>query len=154
MQDEKEKQLEELIHRELRRLPEVPASATLVHRVMLAIHERAKQPWWKRSWLAWPFGIQLISLVLLLASAGLVSYLLGAAWDGVNMTSIAQRVAESFAWLKPVWQVVAALLSAVLLLARTLGHQALLIGAAVVIFAYLTFVGLGTVCVRVALNKA
>ena len=154
MDNNKEKQLEQLIHRELRSLPEVPAPVTLVHRVMLAVLERAKLPWWKRSWLAWPFAIQLVSLVVLLGSAGMVSYLLGAAWDGVNVTSIWQRVTESFTWLKPFWEFVAVLLNAGLLLLRAMGQQTLLIGAAVVTAAYLSFVALGTVCVRFALKKA
>ena len=56
MDENREKKLEELIHRELRQLPERPAPATLVHRVMLAVHARARRPWWERSWVGWPLS--------------------------------------------------------------------------------------------------
>src|SRR5882672_6398337 len=92
------KQLERVIHRELRTLPDLKAPETLVHRVMLAVHARERAVWWQRPWLTWPFGIQLCSLVVLLVSAGLVSYLVGAAWDGVNAAPAWQRVVSSFSW--------------------------------------------------------
>jgi len=153
MDNEKEKQLEELIHRELRNLPEVPAPPTLLHRVMLAVHENARRPWWVRSWVNWPLGMQMISLAVLLASAGLVSYFLGAAWDGFSVTSMSSKVVESFAWLKPIWEIVAALVGAATVMLRVTGQQFLLIGAAIVALAYVTCVALGTVCVRMALYR-
>jgi hypothetical protein len=154
MDENREKRLEALIHRELRQLPERPAPATLVHRVMLAVHARAKRQWWERSWVSWPLGVQIISLAVLLAGAGLISYFLGAAWHGVNVTSISSGLVESFAWLKPIWEIVAALIGAVNVIFRVTSQQFLLIGATVVTVAYVTCVGLGTVCVRVALHKA
>lgn len=154
MDENREKKLEELIHRELRQLPERPAPATLVHRVMLAVHARAKRPWRERAWVSWPLGLQMISLAVLLASAGLVSYFLGAVWNGVSVTSISSGLIESFAWLKPIWEMVAALIGAVTVIVRVTGQQFLLIGAAVVALAYVTCIGLGTVCVRMALHKA
>ncbi|HKS38930.1 MAG TPA: hypothetical protein VJW76_17175 [Verrucomicrobiae bacterium] len=153
MDNDKEKQLEELIHRELRNLPEVAAPPTLLHRVMLAVHENARRPWWVRSWVNWPLGMQMISLAVLLASAGLVSYFLGAAWDGFNVTSMSSRVVESFAWLKPIWEIVSALVGAAAVMLRVTGQQFLLIGAAIVVLAYVTCVALGTVCVRMAFYR-
>jgi len=50
MNEQNEKQLEQLVHRELRKLPELPAPETLVHRVMLAVHAKEHRPWWQRSW--------------------------------------------------------------------------------------------------------
>ena len=154
MDENREKKLEALIHRELRQLPERPAPATLVHRVMLAVHARARRPWWERSWVAWPLGLQIISLAVLLASAALVSYFLGSASGGVNVTSMSSKLVESFAWLKPIWEIVAALIGAATVILRVSGQQFLLIGGAVIALAYVTCVGLGTVCVRVALRKA
>lgn len=154
MDENREKKLEALIHRELRQLPERPAPATLVHRVMLAVHARAKRSWWERSWVSWPLGLQMISLAVLLASAALVSYFLGAASDGVNVTSISSKLVESFAWLKPVWEIGTALVGALSVVLRVTSQQFLLIGGAVVALAYVTCVGLGTVCVRMALHKA
>lgn len=154
MDNNREEQLEEMIQQEIRNLPEVQAPATLVHRVMLAVHKQAKQQWWKYAWVKWPLGMQVISLAVLLASAGLVSYFLGAAWDGVSVTSVSSKLVESFAWLKPIWEIVAAMIGVVTVMLRVTGQQFLLIGAAVVALAYVTCVGLGTVCVRMALNRA
>jgi hypothetical protein len=154
MRNDQEKELEKLIDRELRRLPELPAPETLVHRVMLAVHQKARRPWWQRPWLAWPFAAQLISLAVLLLCAGTVSYLLGAAWSGVNVTSLPGRVAESFEWLRPIWTVTVTLLNAAAVVIRGIGQQALLIGAGCVLAAYFACVALGTVCYRVACHKA
>jgi len=154
MSDQEHSELERAIHRELRGLPEVKAPETLVHRVMLAVHARERAPWWQRSWLTWPFGFQLCSLVVLLVSAGLVSYLVGAAWDGMGASSLWQRTVASFSWLQPFQEIGLALLNAILLLARAVNQNLILAGAAVVTAAYLACVGLGTVCVRVAFQRA
>ena len=154
MENDRDKQIEQLIHRELRQLPELRAPETLVHRVMLAVHAKARQSWWHRPWLTWPFGMQLLSLALLLVSVGLISYLAGAAWGGLNLASLSGRIVESFAWLKPIQETVSALAGAVGVLLRVVGQQFLLIGTVLVIMAYLACVGLGTVCFRLAYNKA
>jgi len=153
--DEKEQsELEQLIHRELRRLPPLKAPETLVHRVMLAVHEKQRAPWWQRSWLAWPVGMQVSSLLILLVSAGIVSYLLGAAWDGVNVLSVWQRVTASFAWLRPFWEIASAVANTVAVVFRAADQRLLLAGVGVVVAAYLACVGLGTVCVRLAFKRA
>ncbi len=153
MDDIEQTQLEKAIDRELRKLPDVPAPETLVHRVMLGVHRKERAPWWHQPWLTWPFGFQLASLILLLLSAGLVSYLLGAAWDGVNVASVWQRVVASFAWLQPFVEVAVALTNAVLVAFRAANQNLVLLGACIITLAYLTFVGLGTVCVRMAFKK-
>lgn len=153
MSDQEKLELERVIHRELRGLPEPKAPETLVHRVMLAVHARERAPWWQRSWLAWPFGFQLVSLIVLLFSAGLVSYLLGAAWDGVNVASIWQRVIASLAWLQPFAEVATALANAVVIICRAANPLWLLGAAGIIAAAYLVCIGLGTVCVRVAFKR-
>lgn len=154
MDESKQKELEQLIHGELRRLPPLKAPETLVHRVMLAVHEKQRAPWWQRSWLAWPVGTQLASLLILLVSAGLVSYLLGAAWDGVDATSLWQRVTASFAWLQPFWEIALALINTIAVVFRAADQRLFLAGAGVVVAAYLACVGMGTVCVRFAFKRA
>ena len=50
MNEEHEKALERLMDRELKKLPDLPAPGSLVHRVMLAVHQRESLPWYKRAW--------------------------------------------------------------------------------------------------------
>ena len=68
MNEQDEKQLEQLVHRELRKLPELPAPETLVHSVMLAVHAKEREPWWQRPWLTWPRPVQVISSALCVAT--------------------------------------------------------------------------------------
>ena len=63
--------LEHLIDRELRALPPPRAPRTLLPRVMTAMHDAARRPWYSRAWLTWPIGWQIASVCLLLVvSAG------------------------------------------------------------------------------------
>jgi hypothetical protein len=153
MENRDERQLEELIHRELRKLPEVPAPVTLVHRVMLEVHARAHQAWWKRSWLAWPMPMQACSLLVLLASAGLVSYLTGAAWDGLSVNSIPSRAAEWLSTYAPIWQTAKTFLNACFVVLKQVGAPLLAFVAGGLLLVYLACVGVGTVCFRVAFNR-
>jgi hypothetical protein len=154
MNEEREKQLEMIIHRELRRLPERHAPETLLHRVMLTIHERTRKPWWHRPWLAWPFGAQVVSLAVLLVCAAVVSFFLESLWEGVNLSAIPTQVADSLAWLKPIGAAAAAFLNALLAALRLTWQQCLLIGTAVVLFSYLSCVAVGTACYRLAYHRS
>ncbi len=66
MKPGQETQLEKLIQRELKTLPELPAPATVADQVMAAIARRAQIPWYHRSWAEWPGALQAMSLVVML----------------------------------------------------------------------------------------
>jgi hypothetical protein len=53
-------ELESLIDRQLRRLPEPRAPRSLLPRVMAAVAE-ARRPWYARAWRTWPIGLQIAS---------------------------------------------------------------------------------------------
>ena len=57
--------LETLVDRELRDLPSPRAPHTLLPRVMAAVEQLSRRPWYTRAWLTWPLGWQLASLAAL-----------------------------------------------------------------------------------------
>jgi hypothetical protein len=68
--------LEQLAHRELRRLPAPRAPHTLLPRVMAAVQAWAGRPWYARAWFTWPLGWQVVSaaaLVLLVTGGVLLA---------------------------------------------------------------------------------
>jgi len=78
--------LEQLVDRELKRLPGPRAPERLLPRVLAATVERPPAPWYARPWLAWPLAWQTASVALLAALvAGLVlvpPVLQQAPWQG------------------------------------------------------------------------
>ncbi|MEW6306553.1 MAG: hypothetical protein AB1705_24065 [Verrucomicrobiota bacterium] len=79
-----DKQLESLIHAELRKLPEVPAPANLMPRVLARLE--ARRPWWQKSWFAWPATMQVASVLLWLGVVGAVGFFGLEAWHGLQAT--------------------------------------------------------------------
>jgi hypothetical protein len=153
MHEEENKDLERWTDAELRRLPDVSAPPTLLHRVMLAVHERARQPWYRRAWPTWPRPIQVASLLLLaLLACGVVALTVNPTWvPGLG----------SMSWETPAWtaQLTTAIdrtgtmIGALGVIWRTMGQGALLCGLALVLVAYASSVGLGTVCYRLAVRR-
>jgi hypothetical protein len=69
--------LESLIDRQLRRLPEPSAPRSLLPRVMAAVAE-ARRPWYARAWRTWPIGLQIASSLACLAAIAAMSLALPA----------------------------------------------------------------------------
>ncbi|MEO8429432.1 MAG: hypothetical protein ABI651_20255 [Verrucomicrobiota bacterium] len=153
MDNEAERRLAERIHTELRRLPPLKAPETLAARVLATIESRAHQPWWRKSWMNWPSSVRLAFVVGVCALATGFLYL-GFQFGSDNPAGTAiTKVSEWFGFLEPLWNLIAALGNAFVLVLRA-GGQLLFWGTAAFVAAmYLTCVGLGTLCYRVALNK-
>jgi hypothetical protein len=80
-------ELEIIVDRELRRLPAPRAPLTLLPRVMAAVQEWSRRPWYTRAWFSWPIGWQAASiacLALLIAGATLALPALWAAAAGAG----------------------------------------------------------------------
>jgi hypothetical protein len=78
--------LERRVGDALRALPEPRAPRTLLPRVMTAVAMRANQPWYRREWIAWPWGWQMASALLLTAT------LLGVVVLTPHVTDVAAEV--------------------------------------------------------------
>lgn len=145
--------LEQLIHRELSKLPERRAPETLIPRVFEQIQARQRKHWWRKPWTEWPTRIQMASLPIMFALAvGAVAgfRVIGLALLGEPNLQMAPGVLTLFA---AAWEVVAAMGNAMLVLSRAVTHEWLLLGLFLPLTMYLVCVGLGTLCYRVAVQR-
>jgi hypothetical protein len=59
--------LERAIAFELTSLPVLPAPASLLPRVMAAVHAWTARPWYERAWFTWPIQLQVASCAVMIA---------------------------------------------------------------------------------------
>ena len=142
--------LEELIHRELARLPERQAPPSLIPGVLARIQAREQRSWWQRPWTAWPFAIQLASIPCMLALIVGGTYGVSLGWGMVLSYTDFSAATALVGTVSAIWEVILALGSAVLVLARALGQQWLLWTLVVALAMYCVCVALGTLCYRIA----
>ena len=153
MQNEREQKLASRIQRELGRLPLIEAPASLLPRVMAAVEARARQPWWRRSWLSWPRSCRVLFLLVSVVLAGGCAYGFNLVGEGIAVESLSGSLAGGFGFLRPIWEVALALGNALVLVIRSGGSLLIWAIGLTVAAVYLTSVGLGTLCYRVAVNK-
>ena len=153
MNERDEKQLERLIHRELWKLPELPAPETLVHRVMLAVHVKERRAWWQRPWLSWPRPARQISAALSVVMIGALVYLGALAWQMAGIGSPLDRIWQWVVSLAPLWDSLAGWVNTVALVLQKAGQLYLFIGLGIAASMYLMCVAAGTACYRLAFNR-
>lgn len=93
--------LQELVDRELKRLPGPRAPRTLLPRVLAATVQRPELPWYRAAWVDWPRAWQAVSvLALLLVAAGtwfavpaVAGLLQASPWTSVS--AVPERVATA-----------------------------------------------------------
>jgi hypothetical protein len=152
MNPEYDNELEAQIDRELKSLGELRAPVTLAPRVLRAIEQRAARPWYQRAWQTWPAGLQAVSLVMLLAMFGGLCF---GAWtlthSGAGEAAM-QEAGEWFSALDTISRTLTVLADAASLSVHQLGTGVIAGCLAVLIMAWIACVGLGTMCVRLALR--
>jgi hypothetical protein len=148
-----QKHLEEFIHRELSKLQDRQAPGTLIPRVFAQIRAREQKPWHRRPWTQWPFGIQLASVPLMLASAFGAVYALSFLCSALLASGTLEPVSHAFSSVAVAWEVVSALGNALLVLGRATGPAWLLLAFSIPLAMYLACVGLGTLCYRMAAHQ-
>jgi hypothetical protein len=154
MKTEDNHELEVLIRRELRQLPDLQAPETLFHRVMLEVHSRARQPWWRRSWHGWPPAIQAVTLITLLGLATGVSYVLGLTFQEIPYEALEGVFYEWLGPLARLWELGQTVANAVLLVMKSGGQQIMLYASLCILAIYAACIGLGTAVARAVTNHA
>jgi hypothetical protein len=153
MESNRPKTLEELIHRELSKLPERQAPKTLAPRVLALIQAQSQRHWWQLPWINWPLAFQIASLpVLLLGAAGFM-FAVEMLWGLVPSGPATGPAMEHILSLALLWDLLGTLGNALLVLARSTGPLLLIAAVSIPLAMYLACVGLGTVCYRLALSK-
>jgi hypothetical protein len=153
MKPEYDEELEAVIDRELKGLPELPAPDTLASRVMLAIESRAKVAWYRQPWQMWPAALRMGSLVLLLALFGGLCF---AGWRLAQSEAFIGATHQLGRWLSGVsalGNTLSVLLGAMVLAVKQLGTGFLIAALTAVAVGYALCLGLGTVCVRIAFAR-
>ena len=153
MKTEQDRAWDRWLDRELKQLPELPAPAALVHRVMLAVHQRRSQPWYRRPWPAWPPACQILSLLLFAGLAGFAiatgmnpAWLPG--WESMN-----PRLEQWGEAGRGLLATGTTLIEAALLLFQSVGRHFFLAGLVLVLAGYLCAVAILSACYQLAFQR-
>jgi hypothetical protein len=153
MESHPQKTLEELIHRELSKLPEQAAPETLVPRVLARIQARQQRHWWQRPWPQWPWAAQIASLPLMLGGVVSAFFGLSVIWKFMLGYNEFGSISDTVDWVAGVWDFLGVLGNAGMVLGRSVGQEWLLLALLVPVLMYLACVGLGTLCYRMAVSQ-
>ncbi len=153
MRPHPDEDLEQLIDRELRRLPDRAAPETLMPRVMRAIAARREAPWWRKSFAHWPLAARWAFLTGSCALSALMIYVMWGLSSGVTLSGLGAEIRPWVSGLPVIRSVFETLGSALLVLARSAGTWVVWGAACVAALSYLTTIGLGTVCWRLAMRR-
>jgi hypothetical protein len=149
METPEQKELEQFIHQQLRRLPEREAPENLMGNVFAALAARQNAPWWKQPFTSWPRTTQgLLYATLSLAFVAVVYF----AWrpaEALNGSSLLER-ASSFAWLGRVLDTLA---SSALMVFRTVPWQWFVALAVVLLAMYAACVATGFALYRITARQ-
>ena len=106
--------LETFVDTELRRLPLPRAPLTLLPRVLAAVQQWSRRPWYARAWFTWPLAGQIASaaalMLIVVASAILIASAQTAGYEMAarllsGVTPVAQRAAAALNAARVVWRV-------------------------------------------------
>jgi hypothetical protein len=89
--------LQELVDRELKRLPAPRAPRSLLPRVLAATVERPETPWYRNAWVTWPRAWQALSIVavaLVAVGAWFAVPPIAALLSSPSLPAVPERVAD------------------------------------------------------------
>jgi len=153
MKPNPESELEQVIDRELRALTPPRAPSTLMPRVLKAIAERERLPWWRKSFAHWPWSARLTFIVFTTAAASLLLYFTSGLFAGVSLGGLSEEVTVLAGRLQGLREFAGVLGSAALALGRAAGPGLLWGAAGLAAACYFTTFALGTICYRMASQR-
>ncbi len=137
--------------RALGQLPARPAPASLAPRVLAEIRRRANPPWYRRPWLRWPAPQRGLSALLLATGLyGFFGRLVPSLNDAAAGTEIYRRLHRLPGFLDSFSDAVAEVAHAIALTASTVPPWAGVAVVGIAAFSWISTVGLGTACWRIA----
>jgi len=139
-----DKKLEHLIHQALHDLPPRRAPGSLELRVLAAIEQQARLPWWRQSFAHWPMPAQAAFIAV---SIAVIAGILRLPPGGEAFDSF-RSLAANLAWFDAVGVVSAALADSVRIVTRSIPPLWLYGGLTLVAGLYATLFGLGAVAYR------
>jgi hypothetical protein len=151
MNQDYQRRLELRIDRELKDLPDLAAPPSLLARVMSAVEQTARLPWYRRSWAMWPVALQISSLALLLGLFAALCFVTGKIPQNAEYAAATAKASGWFAFAGMVCNILAVILGALLHAMRQLGTGFLAGCLASLALGYAMCMGLGTLFVRIGL---
>jgi hypothetical protein len=148
MEYPEDKQLEEFIHRQLKKLPERQAPEALIGNVIASLAARRELPWYKKPWSEWPRLNQNMFLVLLVAALSGVAWTAAAYTPEISTSAIAQKAQVS--WIP---EIVRRLFDSTVLVARSLKYEWIIGAVAALALCYLWCVAAGVALFRVLTQR-
>lgn len=149
MDSTEQKELENFIHQQLRKLPEREAPEKLMTNVLAAIAAREKQPWWRQPFTSWPRNTQVLLYGVLSIAFIAVVYFARKPAEALDVGVITER-ASSFAWLGRLFDT---LVSSGILVLRSLSWQWFVAVAVVITVMYLACVATGFALYRITARQ-
>lgn len=143
-----EKDLEQLIHRELRALPPRRAPRTLEHRVLAAIEQRAAIAWWHKSWSYWPTPVRAVFAAVATVFAGSVVAACYALLSGGDITTVSTAVTERLGIFVQLYSIATWIFDFAAYLLGSIPPLWLYGGLTFAVVMYLAFFGLGAAAYR------
>ncbi len=142
--------LEQLISRELKKLPDLQAPPALLRNVMARVRTFSAQPWWQRPWIQWPIAARVaISAILI----GMVTGLSVMTLPVPTLGSVAARVQEQLSSMTSLFGLCVTLIRAAMLVFTSIPSTAVWAIGVMIAVMYAAFLGFGTVLYRVTYSE-
>jgi hypothetical protein len=151
MNPDPEIELEAEIDGLLKELPELAAPETLARRVLGAIEQRTRRPWYRHSWQEWPLSLRWAFLAVL---AALFGGLVFGGWRLAQTQTAEEVLNRAAAWISvcgTVGKTIHALTSSAALVFEHIGPGFKIGCVAAMLLGYALCVGLGVIYVRIGL---
>jgi hypothetical protein len=143
-------ELEKLIHRTLRSLPDRPAPRSLESRVLAAIEARQSLPWWHQSFTHWPVAAR--GAFLVLSGALAAAFIILVIRSGAE-TNTATLLSGPLAFLGQLKAGATGILNFGNLIFRSIPSLWIYGGIAFIAFMYAALIGLGATAYRTFFNQ-